>query len=103
MLPSATAEQLLEASDVTIVDLRSPSEFASDHPIGALNAPLFDDLERSIVGTLYRQRGSDPAFEAGLRITEGKIAALVGRIAAAAGQEVDVAETEPAQECRHAL
>lgn len=92
VLPSATAEQVLDASDVTVVDLRSPSEFALDHPSGAINAPLFDDAERGIVGTLYRQRGGDPAFEAGLRITHGKIAALVGRIAAAAGREFAEAE-----------
>ncbi|WP_419191977.1 tRNA 2-selenouridine(34) synthase MnmH [Engelhardtia mirabilis] len=85
-LPSATAEQLLESADLTVVDLRSPSEFAEDHVVGAINAPLFDDAERAIVGTLYRQRGSETAFEAGLQITRAKIAALVGHIAASAGR-----------------
>lgn len=88
LLPSATAEQVLEAAEVTVVDLRSPAEFAEDHVSGAVNAPLFDDTERAIVGTLYRQRGGDPAFEAGLRITEAKIAALVGHIGASAGRTV---------------
>ena len=94
LLPSATAEQLLEATDVTVVDLRSPSEFADDHVLGAVNAPLFDDAERAIVGTLYRQRGTDPAFEAGLRITRAKIAALVGHIAASSGRSLESADLE---------
>ena len=45
----------------TIIDARSPAEFALDHIPGAINCPVLDDDERSIVGTLYKQTG---AFEA---------------------------------------
>ena len=45
----------------TLIDARSPSEFALDHIPGAINCPVLDDEERRIVGTLYKQRG---AFEA---------------------------------------
>jgi tRNA 2-selenouridine synthase len=45
----------------TIVDARSPAEFALDHLPGAINCPVLDDDERRIVGTLYKQQG---AFEA---------------------------------------
>jgi len=45
----------------TVIDARSPAEFAIDHIPGAINCPVLDDDERRIVGTLYKQQG---AFEA---------------------------------------
>ena len=37
----------------TIIDVRSPAEFAEDHLPGAVNWPVLDDEQRRIVGTLY--------------------------------------------------
>ncbi len=45
----------------TLIDARSPAEFAEDHLPGAINCPVLDDAERAIVGTLHAQQG---AFEA---------------------------------------
>jgi len=45
----------------TLIDARSPAEFALDHLPGAINLPVLDDEERRIVGTRYKQTG---AFEA---------------------------------------
>ena len=45
----------------TVIDARSPAEFALDHIPGAINCPVLSDHERVIVGTIYKQRG---AFEA---------------------------------------
>ena len=45
----------------TLIDARSPAEFAEDHIPGAINCPVLDDAERAIVGTLYARQG---AFEA---------------------------------------
>lgn len=39
----------------TIIDVRSPSEFAEDHIPGAINLPVLDDDERARVGTIYKQ------------------------------------------------
>jgi tRNA 2-selenouridine synthase len=39
----------------TIIDVRSPSEFAEDHVPGAINLPVLDDAERARVGTIYKQ------------------------------------------------
>lgn len=58
----------------TVIDVRSPAEFAEDHIPGALNLPVLSDAERAEVGTLYR---ADP-FAARKRG-----AALVSRNAAA--------------------
>ena len=38
-----------------IIDVRSPSEYAEDHIPGAISAPVLDDEERAVVGTLYAQ------------------------------------------------
>ena len=45
----------------TIIDARSPGEFALDHLPDAINCPVLDDEQRIVVGTLYKQTG---AFEA---------------------------------------
>lgn len=39
----------------TVIDARTPSEYALDHVPGAVNAPVLDDRERAEVGTLYKQ------------------------------------------------
>ena len=40
----------------SIIDARSPSEFALDHLPGAINLPVLDDAERALVGTTNAQR-----------------------------------------------
>lgn len=39
----------------TIIDVRSPSEYAEDHLPGAINLPVLSDQERAEVGTIYKQ------------------------------------------------
>ena len=56
---------LFEQSHV-ILDTRSPKEFAKGHITGAVPFPLFDNDERAVVGTLYKQRGKDAAVSRGL-------------------------------------
>lgn len=45
----------------TIIDARSPAEFALDHIPGSINCPVLDDEQRARVGTVYKQVS---AFEA---------------------------------------
>jgi len=59
----------------TLIDARSPAEFALDHLPGAINCPVLDDDERRIVGTLYKQQG---AFEA-RRVGGAMVAANLAR------------------------
>jgi tRNA 2-selenouridine synthase len=42
----------------TVIDVRSPTEFARDHLPGALNLPVLDDDERARVGTIYVQESA---------------------------------------------
>ncbi len=39
----------------TLIDARTPSEYAVDHLPGAINCPVLDDEERARVGTIYKQ------------------------------------------------
>jgi tRNA 2-selenouridine synthase len=59
----------------TLIDARSPGEYAIDHIPGAINCPVLDDDERRIVGTLYKQQG---AFEA-RRVGGAMVAANLAR------------------------
>ena len=39
----------------TVIDVRSPAEFAEDHMPGAINLPALDNAQRAEVGTIYKQ------------------------------------------------
>ncbi|MGQ9725132.1 MAG: tRNA 2-selenouridine(34) synthase MnmH [Tepidimonas sp.] len=67
----------------TLIDARSPAEFALDHLPGAINLPVLDDEQRRIVGTLYKQTG---AFEA-RRIGGAWVARNIARHIEAAMQD----------------
>jgi tRNA 2-selenouridine synthase len=93
-VPTLRSRQVLEHPDATIVDLRSPAEFALDHVPGARNVPLFDDVERALVGTLYRQVSPERAFEEGRVIARAKIARFVADLVAVVGDPIDTADLE---------
>lgn len=40
----------------TLIDVRSPAEFAEDHIPGAINLPVLSNEERAEVGTIYKQQ-----------------------------------------------
>lgn len=82
-VPVVPVPLALGARDAVVIDLRSPKEFAEDHVPGAHNIPLFDDAERAIVGTLYKQESSAAAFRAGTEFVREGIGQLVEDVAAA--------------------
>lgn len=47
--------QALALPHDTIIDVRSPAEYAEDHLPGAINLPVLDNDERARVGTIYKQ------------------------------------------------
>jgi tRNA 2-selenouridine synthase len=51
---------------VPILDVRSPSEYAHAHIPGAYSFPIFNDEERAIVGTAYKQESRENAIKLGL-------------------------------------
>lgn len=70
----------------TIIDVRSPSEFAQDHIPGAINLPVLSDDERATVGTIYKQESSFTARKIGAALVAKNAAThLMGPLAQKAG------------------
>ncbi len=61
----------------TILDVRSSAEYGQGHIPGAVSFPLFNNEERALVGTCYKQKGKDEAVELGLAIAGPKLANFV--------------------------
>ena len=59
-----------------IIDVRAPGEYAQGHIPGAFNIPLFDDEERRVVGTTYKQVNKEAAMYAGLEFAGKKLVKL---------------------------
>lgn len=67
-----TAQTLTEFD--TVIDARTPSEFAEDHIPGAVSAPVLDDAERAKVGTLYKQVSPFEAKKVGAALVAANVA-----------------------------
>lgn len=58
----------------TVIDVRSPAEFAADHVPGAVSYPVLDDQERARVGTLYKEVSPFDAKKLGAALVARNIA-----------------------------
>ena len=56
-----------------LIDVRSPGEYYKGHMPNSINIPLFDNEERSIVGTVYKNYGRQEAVIKGLEFLSIKI------------------------------
>ena len=68
--------QALAAFD-SIIDARSPAEFADDHIPGAVNHPVLSDAERAEVGTIYKQVSAFEAKKVGAAMVARNIGAHI--------------------------
>ena len=59
----------------TIIDARSPAEYAEDHLPGAINLPTLSDAERAEVGTIYVQQDRFLARKIGAAFVARNVAA----------------------------
>ncbi|MEM7106394.1 MAG: tRNA 2-selenouridine(34) synthase MnmH [Bacteroidota bacterium] len=81
LVQSINAKSFLDDSESSILlDVRSPGEYSKGHIPGAVNLPLFSDKERAEVGTLYKQKNRDTAYEKGLEIVGPKMAGFVRKV-----------------------
>ncbi len=69
---AVTVAQLAEFDEV--IDVRSEAEFAEDHIPGAVNCPVLDNDERTLVGTIYKQQSSFEAKKLGAALVSANIA-----------------------------
>ncbi|MFD0859582.1 tRNA 2-selenouridine(34) synthase MnmH [Roseovarius aquimarinus] len=67
--------QLAELPCDTLIDARSPAEFAEDHLPGAINLPSLDDAQRAEVGTIYVQEDRFKARRIGASMVARNVAA----------------------------
>ena len=61
----------------SIIDVRSPGEFAVDHVPGAVNHPVLSDAERAAVGTIYKQHSAFEAKKVGAALVARNIGAHI--------------------------
>lgn len=64
-------------SQYPVIDVRSEGEFAHAHIPGAVSMPLFNNEERAIVGTAYKQQSKQQAIKLGLAIFGKKMVEMV--------------------------
>src|SRR5690348_2148853 len=57
-----------------VIDVRSEGEYAEDHIPGAINCPVLDNSERTVVGTIYKQSSSFDAKKIGAALVSANIA-----------------------------
>lgn len=70
-----TLSDLERAPFDTIIDVRSPAEFAEDHIPGAINLPALSNEERAQVGTIYVQESPFRARKIGAALVARNVAA----------------------------
>ncbi|WP_106766152.1 tRNA 2-selenouridine(34) synthase MnmH [Paenibacillus faecalis] len=90
MFQDISVEELLElqsSKEISLIDVRSPSEFQESTIPGAVNIPVFNDEERAEIGTLYKQVSVDAAKERGLEIMSAKLPAFVKEFKAIEGNK----------------
>ena len=73
---TSVLSQFLDAPGV-MLDVRSPAEYQKGHIPGAVSFALFSDDERARIGTLYKQKGREPAVEEGLRVIGPRLLDIV--------------------------
>lgn len=54
--------------ELPILDARSEGEFAQSHIPGSFNLPILNNKERVVVGTLYKEKGSETATLKGFEL-----------------------------------
>jgi tRNA 2-selenouridine synthase len=73
-------EFMSRSQNVQVVDVRSQGEYDQGHIPGAINIPLFDNEERAIVGTIFKNSGRDAAVLKGLELAGPQLAGFVKRL-----------------------
>ena len=63
------------SGSLPVVDVRSPGEYSYGHIPGAVNIPLFDDLQRAEVGTVYKKEGNLKAVIRGIDLAAPEMSA----------------------------
>jgi tRNA 2-selenouridine synthase len=71
---------LQQATPHLIIDVRSPKEYQHAHLPGAVNVPIFDNEERKVIGTIYKQQSRELAIKEGLQLFGPKMRGIVEEV-----------------------
>lgn len=74
--------------DYRLIDVRSPKEFIEGSLPGAVNIPIFDNDERKLVGTLYKECGREEAIDAGFNLVESRLPDLLAGFERYRGEDI---------------
>ncbi|GAB3534502.1 tRNA 2-selenouridine(34) synthase MnmH [Pontibacter brevis] len=78
MVNTITIEEFMQkAAQLPVLDVRAPKEYEVGHIPQAHSFPIFDDSQRAVIGTAYKQQGHDPAVLLGLDLFGPKMSAFV--------------------------
>lgn len=70
----ATLRDMLDHGFDTVIDVRSPAEFAIDHVPGSINLPALSNDQRAEVGTIYKQVSAFTARKLGAALVARNVA-----------------------------
>ncbi|MDR7856532.1 tRNA 2-selenouridine(34) synthase MnmH [Tissierella sp.] len=65
-----------------LIDLRSPSEYNSETIPGAINIPIFNDEERKLIGTIYKQESIEKAKKVGMETASRRLPSIYEEVSA---------------------
>ncbi|MFD3002207.1 tRNA 2-selenouridine(34) synthase MnmH [Pontibacter toksunensis] len=78
MLQTISIEEFIQkAAQLPVLDVRAPKEYQVGHIPQAHSFPIFDDGQRAVIGTAYKQQGHDPAVLMGLDLFGPKMSQFV--------------------------
>lgn len=75
-----TVAEALDLPKPLFVDLRSPIEYEAGHIPGAINIPIFEDEERALIGTIYKEKSPELAVDEGFSVVAPKLPEIQQRI-----------------------
>lgn len=92
--------QFLEwARQHPVIDVRSPGEYNHAHLPGAFSLPLFNDEERKVTGTAYKQQSREAAIKIGLDYFGPRMKAMIE--AAESITDIKQSKTNPKPETQN--
>lgn len=62
------------------IDVRSPKEFNKETIPGAINIPIFNNEERALIGSLYKNNSIEEAKKVGIEIASKKLPQIYGEV-----------------------
>ncbi|BAO44674.1 tRNA 2-selenouridine(34) synthase MnmH [Thiolapillus brandeum] len=71
-LPEISDFRELFLSDIPLLDVRAPVEFAAGAFPHTENLPLLEDKERHLIGIRYKENGQEAAIELGRQLIDGQ-------------------------------